>query len=139
MLVGMPGWGPHQSWPAAHDMVALAAARAGNSSAGSVSNQVAAGRDVYLRECVRCHGPIDGEGVTAPALFGAEPAKKLASFQTPQALYTFIRFAMPQDKPGSLPEEDYWAVLAFVLARHGLIAEDFAVGPETVEGLRLQR
>jgi S-disulfanyl-L-cysteine oxidoreductase SoxD len=119
-------------------MVALGAARAGDSSAGSVSNQVNAGRDVYLHECARCHGPIDGEGLTAPPLFGAEPAKKLASFQTSQALYTFIRFAMPQDKPGSLLEEDYWAVLAFVLARNGFIAEDFAVGPETAHGLQLQ-
>jgi mono/diheme cytochrome c family protein len=139
VLVGMPGGEPHHAWLPAHVMVALAAARAGNSSAGSVSTQVAAGRDVYLRECARCHGPIDGEGITAPALFGVEPAKKLASFQTSQALYTFIRFSMPQDRPGSLPEEDYWAVLAFVLARHGFIAEDFTIGPETVESLRLQR
>jgi cytochrome c len=100
---------------------------------------VHAGRDVYLRECARCHGPIDGEGLTAPPLFGAEPARKLASFQTSQALYTFIRFAMPQDKPGSLPEEDYWAVLAFVLLRNGFIDEDFSVGPETVVSLRLHR
>ncbi len=139
MLVGLPGWGLHQSWPPADDLVALGAARAGDSSAGSVPNQVHAGRDVYLRECARCHGPIDGEGLTAPSLFGAEPAQKLASFQTSQALYTFIRFAMPQDKPGSLPEEDYWAVLAFVLMRNGFIDEDFSVGPETVVGLRLQR
>jgi cytochrome c len=120
-------------------MVALGAARAGDFSAGCVPNQVPAGRDVYLRECARCHGSIDGAGLTAPALFGAEPAQKLASFQTSQALYTFIRFAMPQDKPESLPEEDYWAVLALVLLRNGFIDEDFSVGPETVVGLPVQR
>jgi mono/diheme cytochrome c family protein len=126
-----------RAWLLAHDPVSLVAAEAGEWPSGSVSNQVDAGRDVYLRECVRCHGPIDGQGRTAPALFGAEPAKKLASFQTSQALYTFIRFGMPQDKPGSLSEEDYWAVLAFVLARNSFIDVNFTVGPETVHGLQL--
>jgi hypothetical protein len=46
---------------------------------------------------------------------------------------------MPQDKPESLPEEDYWAVLALVLLRNGFIDEDFSVGPETVVGLPVQR
>jgi hypothetical protein len=46
---------------------------------------------------------------------------------------------MPQDMPGRLPEEDYWAVLAFVLARNGFIGEHVTLGPATVEGLALRR
>jgi S-disulfanyl-L-cysteine oxidoreductase SoxD len=126
-------------WPAAHDLISPLAAAAGASSSGGPSNQVETGRGVYLRECARCHGPIDSEGITAPGLFGAEPAKKLASFQTSQALFTFIRFAMPQDKPGSLPEEDYWAVLAFVLARNGFIAETASPQVSNTEGISLKR
>jgi len=112
---------------------------AATAAATPASAQVRAGQAVYLRECARCHGPIDGEGISAPKLIGAEEAKRLASFQTAAELFTFIRFAMPQDKPASLPEEDYWAVLAFVLARNGFLEGGVALGPETAEGLRLQR
>ncbi|HXH08306.1 MAG TPA: cytochrome c [Alphaproteobacteria bacterium] len=107
--------------------------------AATPSMQVQAGQAVYLRECARCHGPIGGEGISAPTLIGTEEAKRLASFQTAAALFTFIRFAMPQDKPGSLPEEDYWAVLAFVLARNGFVEEGMALEPATAEGLLLRR
>ena len=54
-------------------------------------------------------------------------AARLETFQTAAALFTFTRFAMPQDKPGTLPEDAYWAVLAFVLASNG-----FSLGNEDV-------
>jgi mono/diheme cytochrome c family protein len=139
ILVGVMDARLCTSWPLAQGSIALAAVGTNSSSSGTTSQQVSAGREVYLRECTRCHGPIDGDGITAPSLFGAEPAKKLASFQTSQALFTFVRFAMPQDKPGSLPEEDYWAVLAFVLARNGFIDEDVTLGPATAEDVLLRR
>jgi len=124
----------HNAWGVASMKPVQAA-----TNAATPSMQVKAGQAVYLRECARCHGPIDGEGISAPTLIGSEEAKRLASFQTAAALFTFIRFAMPQDKPGSLPEEDYWAVLAFVLARNGFVEEGFALEPAAAEGLLLRR
>lgn len=121
------------------DVASMRPALAATDVATPVSMQVRAGQAVYLRECARCHGPIDGEGISAPTLIGAEEAKRLVSFQTAAGLFTFIRFAMPQDKPGSLPEEDYWAVLAFVLARNGFVEEGIALEPATAEGLLLRR
>jgi hypothetical protein len=139
VLVATTGEMIGQSWLAAHELISPVAAETGAFSSRTISNQVEAGRDVYVRECARCHGPIDSEGITAPGLFGAAPAKKLASFQTSQALYTFIRFAMPQDKPGSLPEEDYGAVLAFVLARNGFIEESASLEVSNTAGISLTR
>lgn len=104
-----------------------------------VSSQVTSGQDVHGRECVRCHGPVGGQGETAPSLVSPEMAQKLTTFHTVSALFTFVRLAMPQDKPGTLPEADYWAVLAFILTQNGLLKEPIALGPDTAEGLRLQR
>lgn len=101
--------------------------------------QVERGRSVYGRDCARCHGPVGGTGQTAPALVSREMAQKLTTFQTAMALFTFLRFAMPQDKPGSLSEEDYWAVLAFILAHNGLLTASVSLGPETADSLLLRR
>jgi hypothetical protein len=79
-------------------------------------------------------------GTTAPHLIGEEMAARLETFQTAAALFTFSRFAIPQDKPGSLPEDDYWAVLAFVLASNGFPPGDNGVlGPATAAGVMLKR
>jgi cytochrome c len=101
--------------------------------------QTAMGQAVYERDCARCHGPIDGQGDTAPTLFGPDARKRLAAFQTAAALFSFLRFAMPQDRPGSLSEAEYWAVLAFLLRRHGLLADDRALDPAVAQGLALTR
>ncbi|MGE3538702.1 MAG: c-type cytochrome [Candidatus Tectimicrobiota bacterium] len=105
----------------------------------AASPQVETGRQVYVRECARCHGPIGGTGQTAPALLSRDMAQRLTTFQTASALFTFLRFSMPQDKPGSLSEADYWAVLAFVLTHNGLLTTPAPLGPETADGLLLRR
>lgn len=106
----------------------------------AASPQVATGRAVYIHACARCHGPLGGKGTTAPHLIGEEMAARLETFQTAAALFTFTRFAMPQDKPGSLLEDEYWAVLAFVLASNGFpLGDDGALGPATAAGVMLKR
>lgn len=113
---------------------------AGTISPEATSPQVAAGRTVYIRACARCHGPLGGKGTTAPHLIGEEMAARLETFPTAAALFTFTRFAMPQDKPASLPEDEYWAVLAFVLASNGFpLGNDGALGPVTAAGMLLKR
>ena len=101
----------------------------------SESNTVAAGRAVYCENCARCHGE-KGEGVTAQPLIGE--TNRLQSFPTAAALFQYVRLLMPLDAPGSLSEEDYWAVLSYVLVRNGIIDEQFALGPETAEDVSLR-
>lgn len=112
---------------------------AASSAQDVVAAQIVAGREVYERECVRCHGPMGSQGETAPSLISPEMGHRLTAYPTASALFTFLRFAMPQDKPGTLPEADYWAVLAFVLAQNGLLKEQVMLGTDTAEGVRLQR
>jgi mono/diheme cytochrome c family protein len=115
-------------------------AMAAEGLAPEVTAQVAAGQAVYLHTCARCHGPLGGKGITAPHLMGEEIAARLETFQTAEALFTFTRFAMPQDKPGTLPEEEYWAVLAFVLTSNGFrLGNQATLGAATAAGVQLTR
>lgn len=138
---------PHERWDIRRVTLLMLSAILGTCAVPStvsqaqetVSSQVEIGRNVYVRECARCHGPIGGPGQTAPALVSREIAQKLTTFQTSGALFTFLRFAMPQDKPGSLSEEDYWAVQAFVLMNNRLLYNDVSLGPETADSPLLRR
>ncbi|HZX60652.1 MAG TPA: hypothetical protein VFF51_02810 [Candidatus Methylomirabilis sp.] len=46
---------------------------------------------------------------------------------------------MPLDDPGGLPEEDYWAVLAYLLVQNGVTEESVPVGPDTAEQIAIKR
>lgn len=72
------------------------------------------GAGVYRYACARCHAP----GHSIPPLTG----QTLTShFATAQQLYAFVDHAMPLDQPGSLPDADYWAVIAHLLDQAGLL------------------
>lgn len=69
-----------------------------------------------------CHGERPyPDGFTlpraVPALIGANT---LTRFATAAELQAFISRAMPFNKPGSLPQEETWAITAFLLRAHGL-------------------
>ncbi len=56
---------------------------------------------------------------------------------TARGLFEFTSAAMPQNTPGSLKEQEYWDILAHVLAVAGIAAPGVPLGPETAEGVRL--
>ncbi len=77
------------------------------------------GQHVYAQHCAACHG-AELAGGAAPALAGpafrahwAWPTQSLAD------LLTYTRKNMPLTAPGSLPNDDYVAILAFLLSRNG--------------------
>ena len=108
-----------------------------HAASDSRDGQVAAGRAVYLKHCARCHGE-KGEGIEAPALID-ETANRLQSYPTAATLFQYVRVLMPLDAPDSLPERDYWAVVAYLLVRNGVIQENVPVGPETAEQILIKR
>jgi S-disulfanyl-L-cysteine oxidoreductase SoxD len=94
------------------------------------SGTVAAGRDVFVAQCARCHGPR-GQGDVGPTLVGgqgtlrtARPLKTVGSFW-PYAttLWDYINRAMPFDKPGLLKPSEVYAVAAYILNLNGIIAD----------------
>ncbi len=76
------------------------------------SAQVERGRAVYGQSCAVCHGS-QLQGVSAPALTGTALERvhvNLMQFQTT------VTQQMPLTAPGSLPPQDYAAVIAYILA-----------------------
>jgi mono/diheme cytochrome c family protein len=81
--------------------------------------QATAGAAIYASSCAACHG-AQMEGVAAPALKGAQFGEMAtAQSLTPATLLEVIANTMPQSDPGSLKQEEYAAVTAYILQQNG--------------------
>jgi cytochrome c len=93
------------------------------------AEQVDLGARRYGEACASCHG-ASGQGVDAPRLVGLadgalpiEPragSHRSSRFVTVADVASFAVASMPPSAPGSLPETDYWAILAFDLHANGI-------------------
>jgi DMSO/TMAO reductase YedYZ molybdopterin-dependent catalytic subunit/mono/diheme cytochrome c family protein len=91
-------------------------------SAGQTAGVLAmAGEEVYATHCASCHGP-EGRGTLAPAVLG--PDADLASYGTARGLYDYVSSTMPQNAPGSLTDQQYLEVLAYLLTESDQVASD---------------
>ena len=89
------------------------------------------GEKIYQAECMICHGK-NGFGDTADQLAGAEisliseyPEKTIGSYW-PYAttLFDFIRRSKPMNTPGSLTNNQVYALTAYLLYLNDLIGKD---------------
>ena len=112
----------------------------------------------YAARCAACHG-ANGEGGTADRLVGAEP-KGMPPFgpayeqwraDRPDLPFTignfwpyaptvfdYVRRAMPPTAPGTLSADDAYALVAWLLARNGIIAEDAVMDAGTLPKVVMQ-
>jgi cytochrome c len=79
-----------------------------------------------------CHGPRPYENgftlpATVPALFGVG---RLSRFGDAARLQAFVSAAMPWHDPGSLSQEEYWQVTAFLLRENGADPGSTSLGPD---------
>ncbi len=90
----------------------------------------AEGKPVYESHCASCHG-TNGSGGSSEELAGARhgltdanPDKTVGTYW-PMAttLFDFVRRSMPPDAPGSLGNDQIYAVCAYLLHLNGIIAE----------------
>lgn len=100
---------------------------------GSVSR----GAMLYGARCASCHG-VHGEGIAPnPRLVGRDPREgfpfgrdgkyvKTIGNYWPYAttIFDYVRRAMPLTAPGSLTDDDVYALTAYLLAANGIIPED---------------
>jgi S-disulfanyl-L-cysteine oxidoreductase SoxD len=96
---------------------------------------VAAGRDVYAAECAKCHGE-QGEGGTGPVVIGG--SRRIASYGDTDRLYDYVSRTMPFDDAGSLSEDQYWEVIAYLLDANELLPAEVVLGPDS-ETITLER
>ena len=104
----------------------------------------AAGAPIYLRHCASCHGR-SGEGGSAAPLVGYAPETAppfgpryeawrgdgedvpfTVGNYWPYAttLFDYIRRAMPSNTPGTLANDEVYALTAWLLAENGIIEAD---------------
>lgn len=95
-------------------------------------DQVAQGAALFAEHCAECHGEAARGSATAPPLVGANALplspregaglRKLP-FQTADDVFAFVRIHMPLDAPAILDDDDYYAIVAFLLKSHGIALE----------------
>jgi mono/diheme cytochrome c family protein len=112
---------------------------------------VAEGKVVFAAKCSMCHGD-EGQGMPPayPQLVGKDPTD-FGAFDTdfkithtignywPYAttLYDYINRAMPLTAPGSLQPAEIYAVVAYLLAANGVIADSAVMNATTLPAVRM--
>lgn len=113
------------------------------------SGSVERGETLYRLQCVQCHG-ARGEGSQFEALAGRVPGDRFPFSEDrrypitvgsywPYAttLFDYIRRAMPQAAPGSLPPDDVYALTAFILQLNGLLESGDSLDAESLPRIRM--
>jgi len=111
-------------------LVAVSAALTGCERGPSPDEQNTLGASVWEAKCQFCHT----EGGLGTRITPAS----LASRGSVGNLVDYVRLAMPYGLGGTLPDEEYRAVVAFLLHEHGLLPENLAVGPASADTFRLE-
>jgi len=85
----------------------------------TLDDQVAMGQKVFGDNCASCHGDKAQGGDKAPALVGAHA---LDDYKNAKQAFDYSKKNMPPDRAGSLSDDDYWSVVAFLAKKN-----DFAI------------
>ena len=94
-------------------------------------SQADTGEDAYVQYCASCHGDNLDDGEFAVPLKGVA-FRQMWRSQSPEALFSLMRATMPQDRPGSLPDETYASLLAFLLQENGTSPGDAALPADPI-------
>lgn len=101
------------------------------------------GKEVYMAKCAVCHGqdmssPVEGTGAAAlvggrGSLDSGSPKKTVESYWPyASTLFDYTKRAMPFNAPGSMTNNEVYAVVAYILAEGGIIDPDVPMNAETI-------
>src|SRR5260221_7172543 len=105
------------------------------------------GAKVYAQKCVACHaeggkgggapgaGPLAGG---APLTNGIETPKTIGNYY-PYAttVFDYVRRAMPFNMPRSLPDDEVYALTAYILSLNKLIGENDVMDAKTLPQVKM--
>ncbi len=102
------------------------------------------GAALFAANCAVCHGPTGQEGPMDRLVGGVgtlasqKPVKTIGSYW-PYAttLYDYIRRAMPFPSPQSLSPNEVYSIVAWLLYRNGIIAEDVVLDAQSLPGISM--
>ncbi|MGH6913665.1 MAG: c-type cytochrome, partial [Geminicoccales bacterium] len=105
--------------------------------------------EVYATQCAACHGEdlqgIPEVGIGGDRLIGGRgslasgsPAKTIESYW-PHAttVFDYVKRAMPFHAPGSLSDDEVYAVTAFILGEADIIGQDDVMNAETLPEVQM--
>jgi cytochrome c len=103
-----------------------------------------AGKAIYAARCVTCHGATGKEGPQdvlvggQGSLASAKPLKTVGSYW-PYAttLWDYVSRAMPFDHPGTLPADQVYATVAYVLFLNGIVGEHDVIDQRTLPLIKM--
>jgi len=108
----------------------------------------AEGKKVYAATCAACHGadmakPVKGTGA-APlrggrgTLTSGKPKKTVESYWPyASTLFDYTKRAMPFNEPGSMNDNDIYAVVAYILAEGGIISKDTVMNAKALANVKM--
>ena len=108
------------------------------------SGTATAGKSIFADNCAVCHGD-NGQGGIKDRLVGGQgtlatdhPIKTVGSYW-PYAttLYDYIHRAMPYQAPGSLSNDDYYSLAAYILSLNGIVPPDARLDKETLPKVKM--
>lgn len=116
----------------------------GNGGLPPGRGNVAQGRVVYQEACAGCHGGEADDG-PAPKLRGgrgslasAKPLLTIGSYWPyAETLFDYVRRAMPFDRPGSLSDDQVYAITAYLLRINDIVAEDAELDAACLPRIRM--
>jgi cytochrome c len=113
---------------------------------------VAQGASLYQAKCAMCHNR-NGEGMAPlyPALIGRDPKAEGFHFASDPKLvktignywphattvFDYVRRAMPYNAPGSLSNDDVYALTAFLLAANKVIPSDATLDARSLTKVKM--
>ena len=105
---------------------------------------VSEGKAVYQQFCAACHGR-NAEGDEAAALVGgrgsltSERPRKTVESYWPYAttLWDYVRRSMPYESPGSLTNDEIYAVVAHLLNLMGLVGDEDVLDRESLPKIEM--
>jgi mono/diheme cytochrome c family protein len=95
------------------------------------ADQVTHGSDIYADRCVQCHGDTLDNGEFGGAPLNGSYFKKHWGEGSVAGLVGFMKAKMPPDRPGSLTDQSYADLAAFLLDANGYPKGDKELPPDT--------
>jgi mono/diheme cytochrome c family protein len=103
----------------------------GSAPVSFTADQAARGSDIYVERCVQCHGDTLDNGEFGGAPLNGSYFKQHWGAGPVAALVGFMKAKMPPDRPGSLTDQSYANLAAFLLDSNGYPKGDKELPPDT--------
>jgi mono/diheme cytochrome c family protein len=94
---------------------ATAGGAGGTTPVSFTADQATTGSDIYSERCVQCHGDKLDNGEFGGAALNGSYFKKHWGGGSVAALVAYMKAKMPPDRPGSLTDQNYADLTAFLL------------------------